>query len=102
MVKLLWIRGKFMYVHLGKNCVIRVKDTVGIFDIENTSVSKITREFLNKYGKESKVFYVDDDLPKSFIIVKSNNENMIYISSLAPSTLKKRMENIRYEDSLFS
>ena len=91
-----------MYLHLGGDVCVNIKDIVAIMDMETTSTSKITREFLNKYGKESKVFYVDDDLPKSFIIVKSNNENMIYISSLAPSTLKKRMENIRYEDSLFS
>ena len=30
-----------MYLHLGQDVVVRSRDIIGIFDIENTSVSKI-------------------------------------------------------------
>ena len=33
-----------MYLHLGQDVVVRSRDIIGIFDIENTSVSKITKE----------------------------------------------------------
>lgn len=79
-----------MFIHAGKDTVINSKDIIGIFDIENTSVSKTTREFLVKMSKENKVIYVNEDLPKSFIIAKRGNESIIYITSLANSTLKKR------------
>lgn len=32
-----------MYVHLGSDTVVRDCDIIGIFDIENTSVGKITK-----------------------------------------------------------
>ena len=44
----------FIYLHLGNETVIRTDDIVAIFDIENTSVSKITRSFLKNAEKEMK------------------------------------------------
>ena len=75
-----------MFIHLGENCVIRKRDMIAVFDIENTSTSAITRDFLNKAGKEKKVIYVSAEMPKSFVVT----DNAVYISSLASNTLIKR------------
>ena len=85
-----------MFIHLGEKCIVRKKDIVGIFDIENTSVSAITKEFLNKAGKRGGVVYINEEMPKSFILVRDGEESVIYISSLSPSTLVKR-----YNESFF-
>ena len=37
-----------MYLHLGGDVVVRSSDIIGIFDIENTSVSKLTKEYLGE------------------------------------------------------
>ena len=37
-----------MYIHLGNNVMLPTSDIIGIFDLENTSISKRTRDFLNK------------------------------------------------------
>ena len=79
-----------MFIHLGEKCIVRKKDIVGIFDIENTSVSAITKDFLNKAGKRGNVVYINEEMPKSFIIVKDEEETYVYISSLSSSTLVKR------------
>lgn len=79
-----------MFIHLGKDYTVNSKNIVAIFDIENTSFSKITREFLVDMSKKDRVIYVNEDLPKSFILVKENKDNYIYVSSLSSSTLKKR------------
>ncbi len=42
-----------MYLHLGQDVVVRSRDIVGIFDIENTSVSKITKEYLTDQEKKT-------------------------------------------------
>lgn len=42
-----------MYLHLGQDVVVRSRDIVGIFDIENTSVSKITKEYLTNQEKNT-------------------------------------------------
>ena len=85
-----------MFVHLGQDSVVNMKDITGIFDIENTSTSKDTREFLVKMSKDNKVVYVNEDLPKSFVIAKKGDSEIIYITSISASTLKKRINIYRF------
>jgi len=66
-------------------------DVVGFFDLEKTSISKITREYLKKAQNEKKVINVSDELPKSFIITKKNNSESVYISPISTNTLNKRI-----------
>ena len=83
-----------MYLHLGQDVVIRQQELVGIFDLDNTTVSKRTRQFLRVAEKKHQVETVSYDLPKSFIVCAKRNEKKqkIYISQLAPVTLSKRSE----------
>lgn len=85
-----------MYLHLGQNTVVNEKDIVGIFDIEQTTVSKKTRDFLNNAGKKGNVVNVSFEIPKSFIVCKNKTETKVYISQLSTHTLQKRAENINY------
>ena len=75
-----------MYLHIGNDFVVLYRDLIGIFDIENTSVSKTTQKFLYAAEKAGKVRYVSMDIPKSFIVTNDT----IYISPISASTLKKR------------
>lgn len=81
-----------MYIHLGNDIAVNSKDIVGIFDLENTSVGKITREFFKKSTKENRIINVSLDMPKSFVICKQkqNGKEIIYITSLSCNTLLKR------------
>lgn len=80
----------FIYLHLGNETVIRTDDIVAIFDIENTSVSKMTRAFLKNAEDEMRVTNVSNDLPKSFVVCEDKTGTRVYISQISPSTLKKR------------
>ena len=55
-----------MYLNIGNDMAVRQKSIVGIFDLDNTSTSKRTREFLQKAEQEGQVVPCDD-LPKSFV-----------------------------------
>ncbi|MDE5741334.1 MAG: DUF370 domain-containing protein [Oscillospiraceae bacterium] len=79
-----------MYLHLGEETVARTKDIIGIFNIENTSVSKHTKEFLAHSEKSGKVFNVSYEMPKSFIVCESDGKETVYISQISAATLKKR------------
>lgn len=81
-----------MYLQIGKEKFIKAEEIIGIFDLDNTTVNKATREYLNSAQKNNEVETVSFDLPKSFIVTKEKNERKIYISSLNTSTLYKRME----------
>ena len=76
-----------MYIHLGEKTVINDREIIGIFDIENTTVSKITRDYLSKNEKKKNVYYVSADLPRSFIVCEGRR---IFVSHLSPGTVAKR------------
>ncbi len=83
-----------MYLHVGQEIVARKRDIIGVFDIENTTVSHTTRRFLHKAEKNKQVQYVTFDLPKSFTVCapprNQEGKHTVIISPIAPRTLKKR------------
>ncbi len=87
-----------MYLHLGQEVVVRRRDIIGVFDIENTTVSRLTREFLNNAEKAGNVGYINYDLPKSFTVCAppkgdpDAGHTTVYVSPIAPRTLYKRSE----------
>lgn len=83
-----------MYIHLGQDTVVKKADIIGIFDLDNATVSKRTRDYLTKAEKDGRVINVSFELPKSFIVCQSkNNKQIIYISQLSSATLLKRSES---------
>ena len=78
-----------MYLHLGQNTVIPAQKIVGFFDMDNTTVSKTTRDFLSQAEKNGRVKYVSYDLPKSFILTK---DQTVYISPVSVATLVNRTQ----------
>jgi len=81
-----------MYIHLGQNVVVPEADVIGIFDLDNTTGSHITRKFLSDAEKAGVVISVSDELPRSFIVSGKNKDVAIYLSQLSPQTLLKRSE----------
>ena len=81
----------FMYLNIGSDMAVRDKSIIGIFDMDNTSTSKRTREFLAKAEKEGQVVPCDD-LPKSFILTAEYGLIRIFLTSLGSATLEKRLK----------
>ena len=81
-----------MFLHLGGDKVVKTKDIIGIFDMDTSTVSKNTREYLKKSEKSGEVVTVSYDLPKSFIVVqeRKSKKKTVYISQISSQTLNKR------------
>ena len=79
-----------MYLHLGQDVVVRQKDIIGIFDIDTTSISKITKKYLSTAEKLGRVVNVTQEIPKSFVICNDGKHTKVYISQISSATLKKR------------
>ncbi len=75
---------------LGEKTVVDEKEVIGIFDLENTSVQKNTRLFLEKAQKAGKVEVVCTDIPKSFVITGRKNDWKMWLTQVATTTLEKR------------
>ena len=82
-----------MYLHLGNDVIVNMNSVIGIFDMDNTTVSKTTRDFLVNAEKNGRVIDITDDLPKSFVVVKAWDGEIVYVSSLASRTLLKRVKS---------
>ena len=80
-----------MYLNIGSDMAVREKSVIGIFDMDNTSTSRRTREFLEKCEKVGLVVPCDD-LPKSFVLTAEYGLNRVYLTGLNASTLERRMK----------
>ena len=80
-----------MYLSIGNDMAVRDKSIIGIFDLDNTTTSKRTREFLAKAEKKGGVVPCDD-LPKAFVLTAEYGLSRVYLTSLASTTLEKRIK----------
>ena len=87
-----------MYLHLGSSVIIHQDDVLGIFDLDNTTDSGLTRDFLARAEREGRVVSAGDDLPKSFLLCRDRQgKDTVYLSQLATATLLKRLESGKFE-----
>lgn len=79
-----------MFLHVGGDVVIPLQNIIAILDIENTTISRDTKEFLKIAEEEGFIESISPDLPKSFIITETDKKSKIYLSPISCVTLKKR------------
>ena len=80
-----------MYLHLGSQMAVRDRAIIGIFDLDNTSSSKITRAFL----EQAALIDVSDELPKAFVLTEEYGMRRVYLTQLGAATLQRRLEAAR-------
>lgn len=80
-----------MYLSIGSDMAVRDSSIIGIFDMDNTTTSKRTREFLAAAEKNGQVVPCDD-LPKAFILTAEYGMTQIRLTSLSAATLEKRIK----------
>lgn len=79
-----------MYLHLGQDTIVNERDVVGVFDMDNSTVSRHTRDFLARAQREGRVVNVSMELPKSFVVCRENGRETVYISQISTATLLRR------------
>jgi len=79
-----------MFMHLGQDVSVNVKNVITIIDLETATVSKITNKFLRTAEEEGFVVNVSDELPKSAVVCEINGKSVVYISQISAITLQKR------------
>ena len=80
-----------MYLSIGNDMAVRSKSIIGIFDLDNTSTSKRTREFMATCEENGEVVPCDE-LPKSFVLTNEYGFNRVRLTSLNAATLEKRLK----------
>jgi len=80
-----------MYLSIGNDMAVRESSIIGIFDMDNTSTSKRTRQTLEAAEKLGQVVPCDD-LPKSHILTAEYGMTRFYLTALSTQTLEKRLK----------
>ena len=83
-----------MYLHLGAGAVVRTDSIIGVFDLDNTSQSHLTRSYLTAAEKRGQVVNVSEDIPKSFVVCRDGAKTIVYLSQMSPQTLQRRIEAV--------
>jgi extracellular matrix regulatory protein B len=86
-----------VFLHLGENVVVPIKDIIGIFDMETSMYSSDTIQFLRMAEEDGFVQRITKEKPKSFVIAEINKKSKIYLSPISSSTLTKRSKFLFYE-----
>lgn len=79
-----------MFIHIGGDVVVFVKNIIAIFDLEKTTVLQDTRRFLKTAEEEGFVMTIGEDIPRSFVVVETEFRYQVYLSSISTATLLKR------------
>ena len=80
-----------MYLSIGNDMAVRESSLIGIFDLDNTTTSRRTREFLEAAEKEGQVVPCDE-LPKAFLITAEYGLPRVYLTALNSRTLDRRLQ----------
>lgn len=80
-----------MYIPIGGDMAVRAESIVGVFDLDNTTCSRHTRQFLREAEQEGKVVTVCDDVPKSFLVTREMGMERVYLIQFSAATMEKRL-----------
>ncbi|NLM12559.1 MAG: DUF370 domain-containing protein [Epulopiscium sp.] len=83
-----------MFVHIGADVEIMIRDLIGIFDMKSIEESKITMEFLKVAQEEGFVSVVSKEDIKTMIITEEKGRSVVYLSPISSATLQKRINHI--------
>ncbi len=81
-----------MYLHLGSETVVNTKDIILVLDLESTSVSKYSKEFLKIAQEEGFVRNVSEELPKSIVVCEEMGQSVVYITNISTKALSGRIK----------
>lgn len=82
-----------MYLHIWDAVVVPYGDILGIFDLDNATYAKDTRDFLERAEEAGQLVTLGQRLPVSLVVTKRGT----YLSPISSATLNKRLSENRWE-----
>ena len=81
-----------MYLHLGADTVVNTKNIIAFLDLESTSMSANSREFLKIVEEEGFVRTVSEEIPKTVVLCEIDGQSVVYITNISSKALAGRTE----------
>ena len=74
-----------MILHIGNGKTVRGEEIIGIFDLDNATISKESRAFLSAATRAGEVSYADSDIPRAFLVTGKRRKKLKENISETPS-----------------
>ena len=84
-----------MYVHIGKDIIIKEENILAIFDIKSLEKNFSLENICKNLKISDNIIDISDNNPKTLIITNEKNKTKGYISNISSTTLGKR--STKYE-----
>ncbi len=78
-----------MYIYLGGDAAVEDSRIVGLFDLDNTSWSHLTRKFLSRAQREGLVKSAAEDIPRTFVLC---TDQTVILTQPSTAALARRLE----------
>ena len=82
-----------MYLHLGQGTVIPFSDVIGVFDLDNATYQKKTRDTLARLEGQGRLFSLGERLPVSLVVTGRG----AYLSPVSAAALARRLAEDQWE-----
>ena len=79
-----------MYLHIGKDYIIKNKDIVAIFNIDYVKNTKEYKSMIEKLKAEGNLKNFADNQEKTFILTENESVVKGYITNIGTTTIGKR------------
>ena len=78
------------YIYLGGDAALDTAEIVGIFDLDNTSWSHLTRGSLARAERDGRVRNTAEDIPRSFVLC---SDDTVILTQPGSATLARRLDD---------
>ena len=82
-----------MYLHIGKDIILKKEEIIGIFNIESIAETKEYKIIIDKLKEERKIQDISKEDQKTLILYKKNDNLYGIISNVSSNSLGKRNKN---------
>ncbi|MBR3586492.1 MAG: DUF370 domain-containing protein [Oscillospiraceae bacterium] len=86
-----------MYINIGQNVILSRDGILGVFDLDTSTGSHLTRKFLAGMEKKGRVINAAEDIPRSFVLYRKREETIVYLSQYSSQTLYRRSQTPFFE-----
>ena len=82
-----------MYIHIGKDLVIRAEDVIGIFNLDYIKNTKEYRSFYANLEEKKQLINIAETQEKTFILVENQGKTKGYLTNIGANTIGKRKKS---------
>lgn len=80
-----------MYLHLGQDYVVPLRQVVCVFDMDTATASKWTQKLVRRLQEEGRIIELYEDLPRAAVLCVGELGEHLFLTELSSRALQGRV-----------